>query len=223
MSKTYAIVSTVENGELAGVFAPGNTPYPGKRRDITREERELLREELVRRFGEANTAQKFDRTGYDPDASDPVQVFDLRKDARACADVIGTYNWHVIEFGSPEERDVRPVLRWKFECRDTRNGSAEWSTSFAEPCATRKEARADLRTLKAGGAVTGLEYRTVPVYGAWRCDPTYDGRSLVGSLRFRTKRAAEEFGEREYSVPGKDYEVNLHESEVEESRLYVPA
>lgn len=166
-------------------------------------------------------------------------VFDLRKDARAAAVALndeGWWRWQVIEIGAPAERDMRPVLGWQIWYEDILSclNSTEYGANYMEGWGsysalaayafpTREAARRALKSLaKRGGCLLG--YTIKPVYGAYRmdCRIVADDREVVwhpGSLRFRTKAAAEKWG----SQFGKDvHRLTLHTMPVPEEQLYVP-
>lgn len=230
MKKVYIVVSfQPSTGLVAGLFGPDHEwdlrrwevseERSMRYRDAAPELREQMRETVVDKFPDV-------AEDLMANSGDKALLFTRRKAARVVAanlNEAGSWDWRVIECGPPAARDMRPVLGWRIMFHDLVSAHNPGFGKGMFP--SRAEARAyfrgegtgeDLRKYKCddGG------YSIVPVYGAYRVDPKKDGKFYEGALRFRTKRAAEQFAREFYPPAG--CRVVLSDEEVPESHLYYP-
>lgn len=230
MKKVYIVVSVQPStGRVEGLFGPDrekdldhwevNEERSVRYRDAAPELREQMRETVVDKFpDEAEELMA--------NSGDKAILFTRRKAARVVAanlNEAGSWDWRVIECGPPAARDMRPVLGWRimFDNDVSAHNPDFGKGMFPSRAEARKYFRGDvtgedLRKYKGGDTF----YRIEPVYGAYRVDPKQDGKFYEGALRFRTKRAAEQFAREFYPPAG--YRVVLSYEEVPESHLYYP-
>lgn len=236
MEKVYIVVSTHERGRLAGIYGPTEDQLDGvpdrlRASEAPEEMQEAIRKELQALF--LDDAEMV-CAAHLPKAL----IFQRRKTAREIAARLNGgefWTWRVIEVGDPAPRDVRPVLGWQIMMLDvvsaynTESFGAAVVKGDADSCRqlfpTRAAAREVVRTVVPDDLRE--DYRVVPVYTAYRVDVCYDTNSehpewAEGALRFRTKRAAEDFIDETYTSSGVEARVVLMDEPVPEDLLYVP-
>lgn len=236
MSKVYIIVSLQgSTGQVAGLFGPdkpwdvdlwGVDGSAVRYQDAAPELREQVRNAVDEKFPD-------EASHLMSEMGDRAFLFTRRKAAREVLSNLneeGTWEWRIIECGPPAARDMRPVLGWCI--MHTGGPSGHNPGGESGMFKTRRDARAYFKRNDLGEVVGigGGEkfYRIEPVYGAYRVDPRYNRATeyVEGSLRFRTKGAAEQFARDTYhdrdGQAYNDYRIVLHDEPVPESQLYVP-
>lgn len=209
------------SGALIGVFGFEGDDHVHQYKqlqDMTTKRFEDLSPEEHRQLVDALRARRADEellAAFEDGGLEMRRVFLRRKDARAIAAKLNgaeykNFDWSVIEFGEPAERDMRPVLGWEIRVEGVRS---VFNPRHDELFKTRKDAR---KEWKDYGLTAEMGYEIVPIYGAWRVDPT---PSWKGCLRFRTKAQAEAFSA---EVGYEHAEIVLHDEPVPEDQLYVP-
>lgn len=233
MKKFWIILSYTagREGNVAGVFGPGPGQYQYLKgiptlKDSSENVRAAVEAELKSRMGGARY-REYGKAG------DDTVIFQTRKDARYMQKALGEeyWDWRVIEIGDATPRDVRPVLGWQImygpEVVSAFNEEAfdkqpynMVKLSNGPAFKTRKAARAFWATRPRSEDFVYEGYTIQPVYGAWRVDiKGARGNWVEGSLRFRTRSAAEQVRS-DWGSPL--YRVAFHDQPVPEHKLYVP-